>query len=103
MPFPIVLTLSLIVSMSSGKPIESEFCIRKYFDNINLKMIFFSVDNFNIYLSGIVSSSLILIIVCSNLFLLHNYKGHFIAQMASKWLKNKPKMNNFQGRPPEPH
>ena len=23
-----------------------------------------------------------------------NYKGHYIAQMASKWLKNKPKMKN---------
>ena len=29
---------------------------------------------------------------CSNLFLLRNYKGHYIAQMASKWLKNKPKL-----------
>ena len=53
----------------------------------------FSVDIFNICLSGIVSSFLIPIIVCSNLFLLRNYKGHDIAQMASIWLKMKKAQN----------
>ena len=50
------------------------------------------------YLEESTGDNFLFPIVCSNLFLLRNYKGHYIAQMASKWLKNKPKIKNF-----EPH